>query len=138
VLTEAPPTGERYLGRASGPSITYLRRGFALYATDCRLFGVKERNLGEIGAMFNRPQPTQKTIPELESKHDFVLWKDEISQLELTKAGVLAMGHLLIRRKSGRPIKVRFREADFEKVRDLMKSFFPEAVKMAKGGHASG
>jgi hypothetical protein len=71
-----------------------------------------------------------KTIPELEQKHSFVFRKDEIAQLELVKRGLLSEGHLWIRPKTGKPVKVMISGLmAFGALKTLLDAFFPEAVK---------
>ncbi len=78
------------------------------------------------------PEESAKKIRELDESKDFDIYKDQISSLELKKPGVFSRGHLLITPKSGRSIEVEISPGgrDYEIVRGLTKTFYPEVVKI--------
>ncbi len=77
------------------------------------------------------PDDSNRVIQELDQKKEFALHKDEISQIEIKKPGLLSTGRMIITSKAGEKthISLRYRVA-FERLRDLMRAFYPEVVKL--------
>jgi hypothetical protein len=78
------------------------------------LFGVRNRLSGwttrELSVLLWKDRGSKpKAIDQLERKHDFMLGKEEIAGLEIVKPSIIFNGYLLIKRKTGKPIKIRFR-----------------------------
>ncbi|GEM_PF-1116659 len=134
-VTSDLPFGEKYLGGFTSGSMNKGGAGYGVYATDRRLFGVRSRRsawgASELGVLLGKDLGGKtRSIGDLEQKHDFVLDKTEIAQLEILKSD-LFNGYLLVRRKDGKPIKIRFRGRwEYEQVVELMRAFLPEAVSV--------
>ena len=133
-MAEAQQGVERFLGGVVAGGLNRDRLDCGIYVTDRRLFGVRNRRYPFGGARgIGVPDySSTKTIPELEQKHDFVFRKDEIAQLELVKPGLLSGGYLLIRPKTGKPVKVRISgPMAFGALKPLLDAFFHQAVKQS-------
>jgi hypothetical protein len=136
--------GEQLIG---GVASNFLRRGrwsypgYGIYATNKRIIGIKMRKgiavmvlVRGIPGIFVGQAVTKvesnKTLRELEEKKDIEITRDEISWMKITKPGVFKGGRLKIMRKSGSDIEfVIGGKKEFESIRDLMKAFFPSALK---------
>jgi hypothetical protein len=134
-MTSGLPLGEKYIGGFTSGGLNKGGAGYGIYATDRRLFGVRSRLAAygaiELGLVFERDQAKGKTIGELEQKHDLVLDRDEIERLEILKPSLVFNGYLLIERKAGKPIKIRFRSlSDYDRVVELMRAFDPEVLSI--------
>jgi hypothetical protein len=72
-----------------------------------------------------------KVIQELDQKKEFDLSKEQISQIEIKKPGLLSTGAMIITSKAGEKTKIslRYRVA-FDRLRELMKAFYPEVVRL--------
>ncbi len=137
--------GEEFVGGFAGG---FLARGYipgyGIYATSRRIIGVAltstpARQLlggalagfvqGELMPKLSQDDST-KVIQELDQKKEFDLHKEQISQIEIKKPGLLSTGCMIITSKSGEKtrISLRYRVA-FERLMDLMKAFYPEAVR---------
>ncbi len=138
--------GEEFVGGFAGG---FLARGFfpgyGIYATNKRIIGVTLTTtparsfLGGAPAGFVQgqlmpklsPEDSAEVIHELDQKKEFDLKKDQISQIAIKRPGPLSTGHMVITSKAGGKTKIslRYRVA-FERLRDLMKAFYPEAVTL--------
>ena len=119
--------------------------GYGIYATTRRIIGVTltatpaRAFLGGAMAGFVQGQlmpklsadDSAKVIQELDQKKEFDMRKEQISQIEIKKPGLLSTGRMIIVSKAGEKTKIslRYRIA-FERLRDLMKAFYPEAVRL--------
>jgi len=119
--------------------------GYGVYATTRRVIGVAltstpaRQFLGGALAGFVQgelmpklsPDDSNRIIQELDQKKEFALHKDEISQIEIKKPGLLSTGRMIITSKAGEKTHIshRYRVA-FERLRDLMKTFYPEVVRL--------
>ena len=134
--------GEQFLG---GFGSGFLARGFAagygVYTTNLRLFGVHDPTPvsgGHLAGLVDgelmpklSPEENVKVIGILDAKKDFEVSKDQISRIELKRPGLLGTGHMAILPKSGGELKVSIRHRiGFERLRDVMQVFYPEALKI--------
>ena len=119
--------------------------GYGVYATTRRVIGVAltstpaRQFLGGALAGFVQgelmpklsPDDSNRIIQELDQKKEFALHKEEISQIEIKKPRLLSTGRMIITSKAGEKthISLRYRVA-FERLRDLMKTFYPEVVRL--------
>ncbi len=117
--------------------------GYGVYATNKRIIGVTltatpARSFlgGSFAGLVQGqlmpklpPDDSARVIQELDQKKEFDLKKDQISQIEIRKPGMLSTGRMVIISKAGEKTKIslRYRIA-FERLRDLMKAFYPEVV----------
>ena len=138
--------GEEFVGGFAGG---FLARGYipgyGIYATSRRIIGVAltstpaRQFLGGALAGFVQgelmPKLSQgdsaKVIQELDQKKEFDLPKEQISQIEIKKPGLLSTGAMIITSKAGEKTKIslRYRVA-FDRLRELMKAFYPEVVRL--------
>jgi hypothetical protein len=140
---------EDYLGGYSSSHL--MMRGFmgyAIHVTNKRIIGVPNRSsmfagmlttslvggLASIGGKFTPKLPSiegAKQIQELDERKEFEIQRDQVTSLELKRPGFFSRGHLLITPKSGRPIEIEIAPGgrDYEIIRNLVKAFYPEAVK---------
>ncbi len=138
--------GEEFVGGFAGG---FLARqyvpGYGVYATTRRIIGVAltstpaRQLLGGALAGFVQGQlmpklsrdDSNRVIEELDQKKEFALHKDEISQIEIKKPGLLSTGRMTITSKGGEKthISLQYRVA-FERLRDLMKAFYPEVLRL--------
>ena len=64
------------------------------------------------------------------NKKDFELYKEQVSQIELKRLGLVHSGFLRITSSFGEDVKVWIANPiDFEITKNLMQAFFPEAVR---------
>ena len=111
------------------------RSRLRLHATDRRLFGVRSRRsgwgAGELGVLLGKDLGGKtRSIGDLEHKHDFVMDKTGVAQLEILKPGLFNR-YLLVRRKNGKPVEIRFRgRSEYDQVVELMGAFLAEAVSV--------
>jgi len=142
-------TDEDYLGGFSSSHLMMRGlMGYGIHFTSKRIIGVANRSsmfsgmlttslLGGLATLGGKltsrlpPSEAKKKIQELDETKDFDIYKDQISSLELKRPGFFGRGHLLITPKSGRPIEVEIAPGgrDYEVVRNLVKTFYPEVVK---------
>ena len=134
---------ERYLGGLSSARSSKGPVGYGVFVTSTRLFGVRNwKALGRLMAaavlspvagaieLSRSADEGVKAIEQLEKDNDFVIARTEIASLELCKPGFITNGFLLVTNKSGKRIKIRFSgKKEFETIADLMKTFYPEAIK---------
>ena len=105
-MTSGLPLGEKYLGGFTSGNMNKGGAGYGIYATDRRLFGVRNRRAAygsiELGLAFGKEQKG-KTIGELEQKHDLMLDRNEIERLEMLKPSLVFNGYLRIGERLGSP-----------------------------------
>jgi len=148
------PTGERFLGGVSGGRLVKGGKQYGVFATDRRLFGVRDARIGGYlretlvmspteGGVFSNlringtvsmlrkvEEKNEVMLSKLEEKNDFVLAKSQIKSLELEKPGLISNGYLLISAREDKPIKVRvYGKEEFELIRVLMSEFYPEVLR---------
>jgi hypothetical protein len=142
---------EIYLG---GFSSTHLRKdkfsspGYGIYATNKRIFGLKNRNLqlkmlglalvggGALLSLIDKTtqqlkDETKKNIEELERNKDFEVNKEEIAEIEWKKVNFWTGGHLMIKLNSGKQFKIEgnnTQESEF--ILTLMQKFYPERLQI--------
>jgi len=146
--------GEKFLGGISSGRLVKGGRQYGLFATDRRLFGVRDARIGGSlretlivspveGGMFSNlvingttsmlrkvEEKSEDMLSKLEEKHDLVLAKGRIRSLELEKPGLISNGYLRISTFEEKPIKVRvYGKDEFELVCVLMGEFYPEVLK---------
>jgi hypothetical protein len=138
--------GEEFVGGFAGGFLSrgYIP-GYGVYATSRRIIGVAltstpaRQFLGGALAGFVQGQLMPKlsaddslrVIQELDQKKEFDLRRDQISEIEIKKPGLLSTGRMTITSKAGEKtrISLRYRIA-FERLRDLMRAFYPEVVRL--------
>ncbi len=139
--------GEKFVGGFAGG---FLARGtlpgYGIYATTERIVGVDVRRVGSRsflggtmagfvqGQLFPRlsAEESGRVIRELDEKKEFDLRRDEISRIEIKNPGLLTRGHMLISPRVGEKFKVGLlHKIAFERLRDLMQVFYPEAVSLS-------
>jgi uncharacterized membrane protein len=124
------PLGEYYVGGFTSAFLTRNGRGYGIYATNKRLFGVTNRYAvytEPLRAVFGRPYG--KSIAELERKHDFQLTGDDITKIEVRQPGLLFSGKLFITPRSGKKIKIDIRgQKELDEVMVIVKAFAPDFV----------
>ncbi len=70
-------------------------------------------------------------IRELNEKKEFDLRKDQISRIGIMSPGLFTTGHMFITPRVRDEAKVRvLNKAAFQRLRDLMQAFYPEAVSL--------
>lgn len=134
---------EVYLGGFTSPNLRKgIFRGYGVYATSQRIIGVKKRAGVIAGAFLGglvghyvtkalSKDESAKQIQELDTKKDFEIYKDQISQIEIKKPGTLSMGHIKIISKKKEETKIAMAgKKEFENVKGLLKVFHPNALKV--------
>ena len=137
--------GESFLGGfASGflaRGLTHI--GYGIYFTTSRLIGIDlgANGGGALGGTMAgfihgelmpklSPEESAKTIADLERMKEFELEKDQISRIDLKKPGLLAIGHIVITPKEGKPEKITLRHRiAYDRLMTLTQAFSPELVK---------
>jgi len=139
--------GEEFVGGFAGGFLARgLCPGYGVYATTKRIIGVTLTStparsfLGGalVGLVQGELMPklssddSARVIQELDQKKEFDLKKDQISKIEIKRPGLLSTGRMVIISKAGDKtrISLRYRIA-FERLRDLMKAFYPEVVTLS-------
>ncbi len=78
------------------------------------------------------PDDSARVIQELDQKKEFDLKKDQIAKIEIRSPGLLSTGRMVIISKAGEKTRITLRyRTVFERLRDLMKAFYPEALTLA-------
>ncbi len=134
--------GEQFLG---GFGSGFLARGFVpgygVYATNLRIFGVRDPTTvsgGHLAGLVEgelmpklSAEENVKVIDSLDAKKEFDVPKDQISSIELKRPGLLGTGHMAIFPKRGGELKISIRHRiGFERLRDVMQVFYPEALSL--------
>ena len=150
-------SGERFLGGISGARLIRAgkTRQYGIFATDRRLFGVRDMRIGGYfrstivtsprggGGTFSNlsinktqsmlekvEEDNEAIISKLEKENDFVLPKNQIRSIELEKPGFISNGLMFIRTLEDKPIKIRIHgKEEFGLLSILMKEFYPEILK---------
>ena len=130
------------------------RGGYGVFATNRRLFGVGDPRFGgflrdtllfspaEGGAFSNLKvnehqsmlhkveESSNVTLARISEKNDFALDEDQITELELTKPGLISNGYLLIRAQQTDPVKIRiYGKLEYALLVELLTDFCPEVLK---------
>jgi len=146
---------EQYLGgMASANMKKGLMSGYGIYATDRRIIGTKKHagvmkgflvagalggKAGTIKGNFLRGTLAQaftkdesaKQIQDLEKHKDFDIYRENIAEIEIKKPGTMHGGHIKVKPKQGKEIEVSLHgHEEFGHMVDLMRAFFPEALKI--------
>src|SRR2546425_6668253 len=137
---------ERYLGGFSSPSMRKgMAKGYGIYATDRRFFGVYDRLAGPGPLVPSRPpghglmrllatKGSTALIRELERRSDLKIAREEISMVEIRKPSWLRRGHVILRDRSGKRAKIWILEnRDFTRATDVFRKFCPEALRIELG-----
>jgi hypothetical protein len=134
--------GEQFLGGfGSGFLARGIIAGYGVYATNLRLFGVRDPTTvsgGHLAGLVEgelmpklSPEENLKVIEGLDAKKEFDVTKDQISRIELKRPGLLSGGHIAITPKNGGQFKVSIRHPiGFERLRDVMQVFDPEVLTL--------
>ncbi len=134
--------GEQFLGGfGSGFLARGLIAGYGVYATNLRLFGVRDPTPvsgGHLAGLVDgelmpklSSEENVKVIEVLDAKKEFDVGKDQISRIELKHVGLLGTGHIAIFPKNGGELKISIRHRiGFERLRDVMQAFYPEALSL--------
>jgi hypothetical protein len=132
---------------AIGPGVAKGSFGYGIYVTNRRIFGMKSMKglatgLLAIGLLpglvaylaVGRKDHSAEAIMELENKKNIELRKENISKIEMNRAPTfLRPRQLIITLNSGTSIKFIANKKDFQKLRDLMTAFYPEALRLEDG-----
>jgi hypothetical protein len=136
---------EMFLGGFAGGflarGLTHI--GYGIYFTTSRLIGIDlgANGGGALGGTLAgfihgelmpklSSEESAKTITDLEQMKEFEIEKDQISQIELKKPGLLGTGHIVITPKEGKPEKITLRHRiAYDRLITLTKAFSPEVVR---------
>jgi hypothetical protein len=139
--------GEIYLGGLTSADL--IVKGFpgnGIHITNKRLILVRSRPgvlgsllggaaggiLGGVRSGKSSRKETPRKIQQLEKNKYLELYKEEITSLELTVPAERGTSRLLVTSRSVGAIEIWILAArDHEAVKELMNSFYPEALKMA-------
>lgn len=134
--------GEQFLG---GFGSGFLARGFVagygIYATNLRIFGVRDPAMvsgGHLAGLVEgqlmpklSPEENVTVIEGLDAKKEFDVAKDQISRIEIKHVGLLGTGHIAIIPKNGGEVKISIRHrVGFERLREVMQVFYPEVLTL--------
>lgn len=146
---------EQYIGGMTSANMKKgVMSGYGIYATDRRIIGTKKRKgvlkgflvagvlggkagtvkgdilRGAFAQAFTKDE-SAKQIQDLEKNKDFDIYKENIAEIEIKKPGTMHGGHIKVRPKQGKQIEISMRgREEFGHMVDLMKAFFPEALKV--------
>lgn len=149
---------EKYVGGYSSPTLwerTRLfsfgkPRGYALYVTDKRIFGIRSKEKRRkattfevmFGAAFGTPfgkEEVTKAIAELENEKEIEILRESVSEIKMKKPSQalrillsLGYGYLQIETRTGQVLKIFTQYTkDFEALKRLMESFKPEVLHIS-------
>ncbi len=134
--------GEQFLGGfGSGFLARGIIAGYGVYATNLRIFGVRDPTTvsgGHLAGLVDgklmpklSAEENVKVIDGLDAKKEFDVSKEQISLIELKRPGLLGTGHIAIFPKNGGELKISIRHRiGFERLRDVMQAFYPEALSI--------
>lgn len=139
--------GEEFVGGFAGGFLAKgLCPGYGVYATTKRIIGVTLVTTPARGFLGGSlvglvqgqlmpklsPDDSARVIQELDQKKEFDLKKDQIAKIEIRSPGLLSTGRMVIISKAGEKTRITLRyRTVFERLRDLMKAFYPEALTLA-------
>jgi hypothetical protein len=117
--------------------------GYGIYFTTSRMIGIDlgSNGGGALGGTMAgfihgelmpqlSPEESAKTITDLERIRDFEMEKNQISQIELKKPGLLGTGHIVITPKEGKPEKIILRHRiAYDRLMTLTQAFSPGLVQ---------
>ncbi len=139
--------GEEFVGGFAGGLLARgIAPGYGVYATTRRIIGVKLRKTearaflrgATAGLVEGQLIPklsideSAMVIEELDQKKEFDMAKSNISRIEIKHPGLLTGGYLSITPRVGEETRIRvLHRVAFERLRELMQTFYPEAVTLA-------
>jgi hypothetical protein len=139
-------TDEKFIGWVCSPNLVKgIGRGYAIYATDKRIIGVKKTSEG-LGVAFEslvssitgvdvqgESVKMDTQLPNIsEGKIDFEFLRDAVTKIEIKKPSVLLEnGYLKVSTQISKPVKVKIMNKDeFKIVKKLMVLFNEEVLEI--------